>query len=122
MGVSNLDNPSYTYTNLGTYTVSAEITIGTEVNTFSETIIITSNPIANFVTDINECDDDNDGVLDALEMGCDQIVTITGTNGGVKAENTAPPGWTNSISSPESAPIVLLEDIKISSSKSSDII
>ena len=63
LGVSNLDNPSYTYTNLGTYTVSAEITIGTEVNTFSETIIITSNPIANFVTDINECDDDNDGIL-----------------------------------------------------------
>ena len=63
LGVSNLDNPSYTYTNLGTYTVSAEITIGTEVNTFSETIIITSNPIANFVTNINECDDDNDGIL-----------------------------------------------------------
>ena len=63
LGVSNLDNPSYTYTNLGTYTVSAEITIGTEVNTFSETIIITSNPIANFVTDIYECDDDNDGIL-----------------------------------------------------------
>lgn len=63
LGVSNLDNPSYTYTNLGTYTVSAEITIGTEVNTFSETIIITINPIANFVTDINECDDDNDGIL-----------------------------------------------------------
>ncbi|MDC0950357.1 PKD domain-containing protein, partial [Flavobacteriaceae bacterium] len=37
LGVSNLDNPSYTYINLGTYTVSAEITIGTEVNTFSET-------------------------------------------------------------------------------------
>ena len=55
--------PSHTYTSAGTYTVSAEITSGTEVSTFSETIIISSNPIANLADDIDICDDDNDGVM-----------------------------------------------------------
>ena len=55
--------PSHTYTSAGTYTVSAEITAGTEVSTFSETIIISSNPIANLADDIDICDDDNDGVM-----------------------------------------------------------
>ena len=63
VGTSTLDSPSYTYTNPGTYTVSAEITVGTDVSLFSENITISGNPIANPVIDINECDDDDDGVL-----------------------------------------------------------
>ncbi|BDB56358.1 hypothetical protein SHINM13_06540 [Flavobacterium ammonificans] len=55
------------------------------------------------VRDILDLDDDNDGILDSVEMGCDQGVNITGTNGGVRAENTAPPGWTSSVSSPDIA-------------------
>ena len=39
-GTSNENSPSHTYTSAGTYTVTAEITSGTEVNTFTETIII----------------------------------------------------------------------------------
>ena len=50
-----------------------------------------------------DIDDDNDGVLDTYEMGCGQAILIAGTNGGVKAENTAPPGWVNSVSSPDIA-------------------
>jgi len=50
-----------------------------------------------------DIDDDNDGVLDTYEMGCGQAILIAGTNGGVKAENTAPPGWTLSVSSPDIA-------------------
>ena len=55
------------------------------------------------VKDVFDLDDDNDGVLDTFEMGCGQGITITGTNGGVKAENTAPPGWINAVSSPDIA-------------------
>lgn len=63
VGTSTQDSPSYTYTNPGTYTVSAEITVGTDVSSFSKNITISINPIANSVTDINECDDDGDGVV-----------------------------------------------------------
>jgi hypothetical protein len=55
------------------------------------------------IRDAFDLDDDNDGVLDTFEMGCGTGITISGTNGGVKAENTAPPGWTNSVSSPDIA-------------------
>ncbi len=57
-GTSNENSPSYTYTSAGSYTVTAEITSGTEVNTFTETIIITENPIANPIVDIDVCDED----------------------------------------------------------------
>ena len=57
-GTSNENSPSYTYTSAGTYTVTAEITSGTEVNTFTETIIISENPIANPILDIDVCDED----------------------------------------------------------------
>ncbi len=57
-GTSNENSPSYTYTSAGTYTVTAEITSGTEVNTFTETIIISENPIANPIVDLNICDED----------------------------------------------------------------
>ena len=57
-GTSNENSPSYTYTSAGTYTVTAEITSGTEVNTFTETIIISENPIANPIVDIDVCDED----------------------------------------------------------------
>ncbi len=63
VGTSTQDSPSYTYTNPGTYTVSAEITIGTDISLFSENIIISINPVANPVIDIDECDDDDDGVV-----------------------------------------------------------
>ena len=63
VGTSTQDSPSYTYTNPGTYTVSAEITIGTDVSLFSENITISINPVANPVSDIDECDDDGDGVV-----------------------------------------------------------
>ncbi len=57
-GTSNENSPSYTYTSAGTYTVTAEITSGTEVNTFTETIVISENPIANPILDIDVCDED----------------------------------------------------------------
>ena len=57
-GTSNENSPSHTYTSAGTYTVTAEITSGTEVNTFTETIIISENPIANPIDDIDVCDED----------------------------------------------------------------
>ena len=57
-GTSNENSPSYTYTSAGTYTVTAEITSGTEVNTFTETIVISENPIANPIIDIDVCDED----------------------------------------------------------------
>ena len=63
VGTSAQDSPSYSYTNPGTYTVSAEITIGTDVSLFSENITISINPVANPVSDIDECDDDDDGVV-----------------------------------------------------------
>ena len=46
----------------GTYTVSAEITAGTEVITFTEDIIISQNPTAFTTDDLFVCDDNNDGV------------------------------------------------------------
>lgn len=63
VGTSTQDSPSYTYTNPGTYTVSAEITVGTDISSFSKNIIISTNPVANPVIDVDECDDDGDGVV-----------------------------------------------------------
>ncbi|MFN5055689.1 MAG: hypothetical protein ACK5EP_06520, partial [Bacteroidota bacterium] len=86
-----------------TYTLSSSSCPGTFTTTKSITIQSCADSDNDGIGDQIDLDDDNDGVLDALEMGCDQIVTITGTNGGVKAENTTPPGWTSSISSPDIA-------------------
>ena len=55
-------NPSYIFSTPGTYTVSAEITAGTEVITFTEDIIISQNPTAFPTDDLFVCDDNNDGV------------------------------------------------------------
>jgi gliding motility-associated-like protein len=62
-GTSSAINPSYNYANPGTYTVTAEITSGTEINTFSQTITINVNPMANAAADLEECDDDGDGIF-----------------------------------------------------------
>ncbi|MGC6524600.1 MAG: T9SS type B sorting domain-containing protein [Flavobacteriaceae bacterium] len=62
-GTSDLENPIYNYATAGVYTVTAEITIGTEVNIFTQEITISNTPTANAVDDLLECDDDDDGVL-----------------------------------------------------------
>ena len=62
-GTSDLENPIYNYATAGVYTVTAEITIGTEVNIFTQEITINNTPTANAVDDLLECDDDDDGVL-----------------------------------------------------------
>ena len=62
IGTSNENNPSYIFSTPGTYTVSAEITAGTEVITFTEDIIISQNPTAFPTDDLFVCDDNNDGV------------------------------------------------------------
>ncbi|MFN5237593.1 MAG: thrombospondin type 3 repeat-containing protein, partial [Bacteroidota bacterium] len=55
------------------------------------------------INDVVDLDDDNDGVPDTVERSCGQVVTNAGTNGGVKAEATAPPGWVLSVSTPDIA-------------------
>ena len=62
IGTANENNPSYIFSTPGTYTVSAEITAGTEVLTFTEDIIISQNPTAFPADDLFICDDNNDGV------------------------------------------------------------
>ncbi|MGB2385971.1 MAG: T9SS type B sorting domain-containing protein [Flavobacteriaceae bacterium] len=62
LGTANENNPSYIFSTPGTYTVSAEITAGTEVITFTEDIIISQNPTAFPTDDLLICDDNNDGV------------------------------------------------------------
>ena len=61
--LTTLDSPSHVYANTGNYTVSATLTLGTEVNTFSETIEIYEVPTAFSPNDILECDTDNDGII-----------------------------------------------------------
>ena len=61
--LTTLDSPSHVYANTGNYTVSATLTLGTEVNTFSETIEIYEVPTAYSPNDILECDTDNDGII-----------------------------------------------------------
>ena len=63
LGTSDLDNPVYNYATAGIYTVTAEIAIGTEINTFTQEITISTTPTANPVDDLLECDDDDDGIL-----------------------------------------------------------
>lgn len=75
VGTSTLDSPTYTYINPGVYTVSAEITIGTEISSFSENIIISEIPIANSVIDLNECDEDGDGVV-TFDFANEQIQVL----------------------------------------------
>ncbi len=62
IGTANENNPNYIFSTPGTYTVSAEITAGTEVITFTEDIIISQNPTAFPTDDLFVCDDNNDGV------------------------------------------------------------
>ncbi len=62
-GTSDADNPTYTYTTAGTFTVTAEITVGSDINTFTQDITISATPTANAVDNLLECDDNGDGVL-----------------------------------------------------------
>ncbi|MCZ2489847.1 tandem-95 repeat protein [Aquirufa antheringensis] len=56
------------------------------------------------VPDLIDLDDDNDGILDTAETGCNvPAITLPPTNGGVRAENTAPTGWVKAVSSPDIA-------------------
>lgn len=57
---SSLDAPTHTYTAVGDYTISANITLGPEVNVFSKTISIYEVPTAFMPTDLLLCDDNND--------------------------------------------------------------
>jgi len=62
-GTSDADNPTYTYTTAGTFTVTAEIMVGSDINTFTQDITISATPTANAVDNLLECDDNGDGVL-----------------------------------------------------------
>jgi PKD repeat protein len=61
--MNTIDSPTHVYANTGMYTVSATLTLGTELNTFSKTIEIFEVPTAFSPNDILKCDDDNDGVI-----------------------------------------------------------
>ena len=61
--LSSSDNPTHVYPNIGNFTVSATLTLGIEVNTFSKTIEIYTDPTAFIPNALSECDDDNDGVV-----------------------------------------------------------
>ena len=60
--MNTIDSPTHVYANTGIFTVSATLTLGTEVNTFSKTIEIFEVPTAFSPNDVLECDDNNDGV------------------------------------------------------------
>ena len=53
---------SHSYTNAGTYTVTATITHQGEIHTETIDIAITPTPTANQADDLEECDPDNDGI------------------------------------------------------------
>ena len=61
--LSTSDSPVHIYPNTGRFTVSANLTLGTEVNIFSKTIEIYEVPTAFNPNDVLVCDDDNDGVI-----------------------------------------------------------
>jgi len=61
--MNTIDSPTHVYPNTGSFTVTATLTLGAEVNTFSETIEIYEVPTAFSPNDILECDDNNDGVI-----------------------------------------------------------
>ena len=61
--INTINSPTHVYANIGVFTVSATLTLGTEVKSFSRTIEISEIPTAFSVTDILECDDNNDGVI-----------------------------------------------------------
>ena len=62
IGTSTDSSPIYSYTTPGTFQVNAEISSGSETNTFSREIIISLNPNANSVDDLIVCDSDADGI------------------------------------------------------------
>ena len=57
------DNPTHVYANPGEYTVTATLTTDTEIKTFTKNITIYEVPVANQPTDIEVCDDNNDGIF-----------------------------------------------------------
>jgi gliding motility-associated-like protein len=61
---STLDNPSHVYATPGNFTVTATITLGTDIKTFSKSIVIAEVPTAYTPKNIRVCDDDNNGVVD----------------------------------------------------------
>ena len=62
--LSSSDSPTHVYPNTGNFTVSATLTLGTEVKTFSKTIEIYEVPTAFKPSDVLVCDDNNDGIAD----------------------------------------------------------
>lgn len=58
---STIENPIYTYTTAGTYSVTLTVTSGTESSTDSQNITIYEQPKATQPQDILICDDNNDG-------------------------------------------------------------
>jgi len=75
---STLENPSHVYTSAGSFTVSATLTLGTEVNTFSKSISIAEVPTAFIPNDVLACDADNDG---KVNINLNQIVDSGILNG-----------------------------------------
>tara|TARA_B110000967_G_scaffold208046_1_gene258990 strand:+ start:30 stop:3278 length:3249 start_codon:yes stop_codon:yes gene_type:complete len=75
---STLENPSHVYTSAGSFTVSATLTLGTEVNTFSKSISIAEVPTAFIPNDVLACDADNDG---NVNINLNQIVDSGILNG-----------------------------------------
>jgi len=53
------------------------------------------------VADVDDLDDDNDGILDVAENACNPV--LSPTNGGTFGENKVPPGWVITSSSPDIA-------------------
>jgi len=60
---STIENPTHVYTTAGNFTVSATLTLGTEVNTFSKVVTISEVPTAFIPNDVLACDDNNDGIV-----------------------------------------------------------
>lgn len=56
------DSPMHMYSAPGTYSVTATLTTDSETKTFNTTVTIYEVPIANQPSDIDICDDNNDGV------------------------------------------------------------
>ena len=61
---STLVNPSNTYNAAGNYTVQLVITTPNETQTFTTDVTIFESPTANTPSNIDVCDDNNDGVFD----------------------------------------------------------
>ncbi|NDI98087.1 T9SS type B sorting domain-containing protein [Flavobacterium sp. LaA7.5] len=73
-------NPSHTYTAIGIYPVSADITRNGEVYNITNDITIHNVPVANTALTLTECDPDNNGVT---------IFNLTGNNSAILGTQSA---------------------------------